>query len=256
MKLEKIKSTTKIVNSARPLFYKGTNGKAVLLLHGYRGVVNEMQYLAERLHQAGFSVVVPRLPGHGTNGTDFLQTGRRDWLRRAFDAYTELKNTYETVYAAGLSMGGLLTLILASHFPIERIALAAPALISTNKLIYLSPLLQYVMPHSYIGHEETSDDPDRQLMSKEYWSYRFGHQVYNLFRLQLMARRCLPKVHASILTIVSHSDNSVPLKAADMIERKTPSTEKKRIELQNSSHLIVNDSEREKVADEIIDWFS
>ena len=184
-----------------------------------------------------------------------MQSNWHDWLRTAIDAYLELKKQFETVYVTGQSMGGILTLLLASHFPIERIALAAPAVVNKNKMIYLSPLLRFFMQRKYIGHEEESDDPERQYISSEYWSYRFGHQIYGLLRLQLMARRRLSKVTAATLTLVSHNDDAVPVEAADLIERKISAESKKRIEFEQSSHIIVNDTDKEKAADEIVAWF-
>lgn len=255
MKLEKIPAETKRTSLARPRYYQGKNGRAVLVLHGFTGLTDEMDYLAQRLHQAGFSVSVPRLPGHGTNGEDFMQSGWRDWLRHAIDAYLELKSRHETVYVSGLSMGGILTLLLAAHFPVDRIALAAPAVLTMNRLIYLSPVLRFFMRRSFIGHEEKSDDPERQFISEEYWSYRFGHQVYSLFRLQLMARRRLRKVDAATLILVSHNDDAVPVEVADFIEKGIAAASFKRIEFEASSHIIVNDTDKEQAADEIVAWF-
>lgn len=256
MKLEKIPSQTTITGIGMPRYYAGNNGKAVLVLHGFTGIADNVDYLAQRLHRAGFSVAVPRLPGHGTNGEDFMQSSWHDWLRKAIDAYLELKKQFETVYVMGLSMGGVLTLLLASHFPVERIALAAPAVVNKNKMIYLSPLLQFFLRRKYIGHEEESDDPERQFISNEYWSYRFGHQIYGLLRLQLMARQRLSKVTAATLTLVSHSDEAVPVVAADLIEKRISASATKRIEFETSSHIIVNDTDKEKAADEIVAWFS
>ncbi|MFW6208568.1 MAG: alpha/beta hydrolase [Spirochaetota bacterium] len=256
MKIEKIPADTKVTTLGMPRYYEGDNGKAVLVLHGFTGLADEMDYLAQRLNRAGFTVSVPRLPGHGSNGKDFMQSGWRDWLRCAIDAYLELKTRFETVYVSGLSMGGILTLLLASHFPIERIALAAPAVINLNKMIYLSPILRFFMRRSFVGHAEESDDPERQLISNEYWSYRFGHQIYGLLRLQLMARRRLSKLRAASLILVSHSDDAVPVEVADLIEKRSSARSIRRIEFERSSHIIVNDTDREPAADEIVAWFT
>jgi len=256
MKLEQIPGDTKVTSIGMPRYYQGSNDKAVLLLHGFTGVANEMQYLAERLNEAGFTVAVPRLPGHGTTGKDFMLTNRRDWMRRAVDAYLELQSKYEKVYVVGLSMGGLLTLLLAAQFPVKRIALAAPALLINNKLIYLSPILRFFLRKHYVGHEEKSEDPEYQYLSDEYWSYRYGNQVYHLFRLQLAARRALSKVQVPALTLVSHNDHTVPVRVAELIEQRIASPNTKRVELSTNSHIIVNDSEKERAADEIVAWFS
>ena len=62
---------TRVLKSALPLFLEGTNGKAVLVQHGFNGYPTEMYGLAHRLHDEGYTVVVPRLPGHATSLADF-----------------------------------------------------------------------------------------------------------------------------------------------------------------------------------------
>ena len=122
MRLQNIPNTTMVKPVFLPQFYEG-GSTAVLIIHGYTGAPFEMSYLAERLNKAGFTVSVPRLPGHGTNGRDFLESGWKDWLRACVDAYLNLKAYYKTVYITGLSMGGVLTILLAAKFKPEKIIL-------------------------------------------------------------------------------------------------------------------------------------
>src|SRR6056297_781524 len=127
-KITSVPPVTRVKSLGLPGFYEGNNGKAVLAIHGFTGISDNLRYLSERLNREGFTVSLPRLPGHGTDSADFRTTGRGDWLRRSIDAYLDLRSEYETVYVIGSSMGGLLTLLLASMFRIPRIALAAPAI--------------------------------------------------------------------------------------------------------------------------------
>ena len=60
-------------------FFRG-NDTCILLIHGYTGSPHDMLYLGKRLHQAGFSVFIPRLPGHGTNHIDFLNSNYHQWV--------------------------------------------------------------------------------------------------------------------------------------------------------------------------------
>jgi len=256
MNLEKIPYETKVKNIGMPGYLEGDNGKAVLLLHGFTGLADDVKYLGGRLNQAGFTVMMPRLPGHGTNSSDFQLTGRRDWLRRSIDSYLELANSYETIYAAGISMGGLLTIILASMFPLPRIALAAPAIINTNKLIHLTPVLRFLIRKLPSSSDEIYSDPEREFIASEYWRWRFSAQTYELYKLQKAARRALGSIDADTLTLVSRGDRTVPPEAADMIEQGIISSRKKRIVLEKSPHVLVNDIEKERVADEIVAWFS
>ena len=234
--------------SVHALLGENGAGKSTLL---------KMLYLAERLHAAGFTVSLPRLPGHGTNRADFLRTGARDWLRAVIDRYLDLHSRCSQVYVTGLSMGGVLALILGARFPVERIALAAPALSATNSLIPLTPLLKFFIPGIRSSYEEQSEDPERNFLAREYWEWNSTVQVAELNRLQRRSRRLLQKVTGSVLTLVSRADDTVPVSVADMIERRcTSAAVKETIIFENSPHVMVNGEEKERVADEIVRWFS
>ena len=55
---------------------------------------------------AGFSVELPRLPGHGTSVEDMMGTSWSDWSNAALAAYDDLSRRCERVAVVGLSMGG------------------------------------------------------------------------------------------------------------------------------------------------------
>jgi carboxylesterase len=93
----------------------GPNG--ALVLHGYTGNPHSMRPLATALADAGFTVELPLLPGHGTTVEEMLKTGWPDWSGAAEAAYTDLAGRCERVVIAGLSMGGTLTCWLASRHP-------------------------------------------------------------------------------------------------------------------------------------------
>jgi carboxylesterase len=255
MRYDDIPADTAIQPSSRSRFYSGGD-TGVLVIHGFTGTTDEMQYLAERLHGAGFTVSLPRLPGHGTNRGDFLRTGARDWTRRVIDAYLELRCRCREVYVAGLSMGGLLTIVLAARFPVERIALCAPALTASNKLIPFTPLLKFVLPGVPSPYQEKSDDPERRFLAREYWKWHATASIAELHALQRRARRLLPRVAAEVLTFVSHEDDTVPIGVADIIEQRCGSPVKEKVELEHSPHVMVNGEEKERIADEIVRWFS
>ncbi|HEY5014541.1 MAG TPA: alpha/beta fold hydrolase [Acidimicrobiia bacterium] len=93
----------------------GTNG--VLVLHGFTGCPQSMRPLAEACAAAGFSVELPRLPGHGTTIADMLPTSWTDWSRAAAAAYDDLAARCARVVVCGLSMGATLTAWLATQRP-------------------------------------------------------------------------------------------------------------------------------------------
>lgn len=104
----------------------GPNG--VLVLHGFTGNPQSMRPLAEAFADAGFSVELPLLPGHGTSIEDMLPTRFPDYAEAAEKAYAALAARCDRVVVAGLSMGGTLTLLLAERHPeIAGIVLVNPA---------------------------------------------------------------------------------------------------------------------------------
>ncbi len=255
MRFFKIPAETVVFPSAHSRFYE-EGEEAVLLIHGHHAYTGELFYLFDRLKDEGFTVSLPRLPGHGTNGRDFHQTGYRDWLRCVTDEYINLKSRYSKVYVAGLSMGGVLTLLLAEQFDPDGIALMAPAVSIRNKLFYLSPYLKYLIPRirtNWSPAEEESEE--RRAIGREYWQYHDAAKVHDLLILQKMAIKKLGNVTSPTLTIVSLGDKTVPPEAADLIENGITSKEIKRIVLKESPHVIVDGCDREQVADEVISWF-
>ncbi len=105
-----------VLKDAEPFQYEG-NDIGVLVVHGFTGSTQSMRYLGESLHRRfGFSVVGPRLPGHGTSPDDMETTGYLDWLGGAEEALRTLAARKRKVFVTGLSVGGTLTLNLAARF--------------------------------------------------------------------------------------------------------------------------------------------
>ncbi len=82
------------------------SSSGVLVLHGFTGNPASMRSIAENAAAAGYSVSLPRLPGHGTSVEDMMTTTWADWSKAAEAAYDELALTCSRIAVVGLSMGG------------------------------------------------------------------------------------------------------------------------------------------------------
>jgi len=108
----------------------------VLVLHGFTGNPQGLRGLAEAFAAAGFAVDLPLLPGHGTSVDDMVDTTWDDWAGAAESAYAALAARCERVVVAGLSMGGSLTVWLASRHPeIAGIVCVNPAIEVPDELV-------------------------------------------------------------------------------------------------------------------------
>lgn len=98
-------------------FLEGTNGRAVLLMHGISSGASQMLPMAYFLNDFGYSVYCTNLAGHGTYPGDMFHTGCTELIQKSEYDYGLLKAEYDTVYAGGLSTGGCLSLYLAAKHP-------------------------------------------------------------------------------------------------------------------------------------------
>ena len=78
-----------ILQGAEPFFFKG-NHIGVLVCHGFTGTTQSMRYLGEQLHGAGFTVIGPRLKGHGISPAAMAKTTAQDWIDSVDEALVEL----------------------------------------------------------------------------------------------------------------------------------------------------------------------
>ena len=116
-----------ILPGAEPLSHNG-GPTGVLVIHGFTGSPQSMDPIAQACIGSGHTVEMPRLPGHGTSVEDMLSTSWADWSAHVEHAYLDLASRCERVFVTGLSMGGALTLWLASrHNAIAGIAIANSA---------------------------------------------------------------------------------------------------------------------------------
>ena len=241
------------VRKATPIFMVGGK-RGVLFVHGFTGSPHDFEYMASRVHEMGFTVSVPRLPGHGTCGEDFLKTGSRDWLRRAFDAYYDLSAVCDEVSVVGLSMGGAIAIVLAAALkPKKLVTLAAATHVRDWRvsIAWLVGLFRNRIPKESGGKFE---DPELEYLRKEYWSYHWPKQISHLHKIMRMARKCVKQVTSDTLVIAARRDDVVPLEAAEFIYENVKTENKKLLVFEESGHVLTNDVEREAVTNAVINW--
>jgi carboxylesterase len=125
--------TAPILPGAEPYSATGDE-RGALVLHGFTGNPQSMRGLALALADAGLSVELPLLPGHGTDIADMVPTTWADWSAAAERAYDELAARCEVVAVVGLSMGGTLAVWLAQRHPeIAALALVNPLVSSPDE---------------------------------------------------------------------------------------------------------------------------
>jgi carboxylesterase len=105
-----------LLPGAEPFAHDG-GPVGVVVSHGFTGTPASLRPWAQHLAAAGFTVRLPRLPGHGTTWPEMNATRWTDWYGEIARAHDELSARCDQVYAMGLSMGGTLVTRLAEERP-------------------------------------------------------------------------------------------------------------------------------------------
>ena len=66
-----------ILKGAEPFILKG-GSIGILLVHGFTGSPAEIALLGQFLHKQNYTVIAPRLTGHGTSVEDLEHTTKED----------------------------------------------------------------------------------------------------------------------------------------------------------------------------------
>ncbi len=126
----------------------------VLMIHGLSDSPYAFRALGERLHDEGFTVMLLRVPGHGTCPGALAQVEWQDWAAAVRVAARDLRGRLPEgtpMVVAGFSNGGALT----THYAIcsiEDDSLPVPdALVLVSPMIGITPLAEITRYHDWIA---------------------------------------------------------------------------------------------------------
>lgn len=247
-----VKSTFKL---GLPIYLKGNNNKAILLIHGFTGSTYDFKDLAVRLNEKGYTVYAVRLPGHATDGIDFLSVKAEDWVREVYDKYLDLKAQYNKVYVVGYSMGGTLALYLGSFFDIDRIVLVAPGIKIKDELFEFAPFFALIFSKVKASNFIPSNIPELEYLDREYWQYTWVRPAVELRKLIKVVIRRIDKVKSSVLVIVGDKDQVIDLKGVEEIKRKGSFKSFEVYTVKGGDHFLFIKDKKSEVIDKILEFF-
>jgi carboxylesterase len=233
------------VPGAEPFFLPaGKTG--CLLVHGFTGTPKEMRLMGDALHLQGITVYGVRIAGHGTDIKDMPRLRWRDWLASVEDGLHLLRDYCDHVFIAGLSMGGILSLLAASYLPLNgAIAMATPYQIKTDWRIKIAKPLSVLVPYVDKGRSDTVDKQTARTHI-DYPAYP-TRSIAELVDLIKAAHANLKHIHIPILMINSRSDRTVPESHQQWYIRQFQGKDLETLMLTDSGHVITEDVEREVV---------
>ncbi len=217
----------------------------VLLCHGFSGAPGSLRDWADHLADAGYTVRLPLLPGHGTRWQDLNRTTFDDWLAEVTREFRELTATCRAVVVCGLSMGGTLTLRLAELYPDQMagIVLVNPSVLTERWDAKILPLMQRVVPR-FPG---ITSDIAKPGVTEPGYKYMPLKAVYSLSKAWPVVRADLPKVTVPVLLLHSTVDHVVEPVNAQVVRNEVGSSDVIDIQMTRSHHVATMDYDAELI---------
>lgn len=239
-----------LLPGAEPWFHEG-GPAGVLVLHGFTGNPASLRGVAEALADAGFTVDLPLLPGHGTKIEDMIPTGFDDWLGHAEAHYQVLVERCEKVVVVGLSMGGALTAWLGSDHP--EIA----GLVCINPVISVPDGMRAAVTEVLASGADRfagigSDIADPDAVETAYADTPLA-PLLTLFDASENVGARLGRITSPLLIITSTQDHVVPPHNSDVLAAQVAGPVE-RLMCERSYHVVTMDYDKDLVIASTVDF--
>jgi carboxylesterase len=240
-----------LMPGAEPYSHDGGD-TGVLLLHGFTGSPKSMKPWGEFLASHGYTVRVPRLPGHGTRWQDMNITTWQDWYAEADRSFRELAARSSQVFVMGLSMGGSLTLRLAEMKgdAIAGIVLVNPAVHSERPDRFALPIIKHVIG-SFPGISNDIKKPGQDEGAYDRIPLKAAHSLTHLWSA---VKTDIAAIDQPLLLFRSAEDHVVEASNAAWILSHVSSTDVREIVLMDSFHVATLDNDADLIHRESLDF--
>jgi len=248
-----------IIPTAESFFFLGDRSKpACLLIHGFTGTPKEMRWMGEYLNQQGFTCLGVRLAGHATVPEDMIASSWTDWTASVEDAYFLLRGVTENIFLIGLSMGGVLSLLMSTRLKVRGvIAISTLYKLPDDRRLRYVKLISRFMPFM----PKSKEAPGAGWFDKEAWREHVAYPqnpVLSLGELDKLLgemRVALPKVNVPVLLIHSKNDKYVlPENMPQIDAALVNASDKTMLYVTESGHVVTRDAARQQVFESAVEF--
>ena len=235
---------------------QGGDGRVgALCLHGLTGTPYEVRPLAEALAAHGMRARGPVLPGHDSSPEELARVPYTAWIEAAREEIRKLRGQHETVFVAGLSMGGVVTLAIASEGLADAIAVVGtPLRLHPAPVVALLPVAKYV--HPYLPKRGGSDiqDPEARARHPGYKKMPL-RSTHELVKMQRWVRKRLDRITTPIFVGHGALDRTADPHDAHEIAGAVSSDDRQLLILERSGHVAPVDYDGPRVSEAIAAFF-
>ncbi|MEK6752333.1 MAG: alpha/beta fold hydrolase [Chloroflexota bacterium] len=243
---------TQIIPTTEPFFFPGGR-TGVLLVHGFTGAPKEMRWMGEYLNGQGYTCLGIRLNGHATNPEDMRRSHWTDWTASVEDGIQLLSGSVDRIFLVGLSMGGVLSLLMSARLA-QRVAgvvaMSTPYQLPDDYPVWVLKLYSLLVRDAPKSKEVPGSSWFDKAAFAEHISYP-KNPMRSVVQLKLLLNEmqaALPEVRQPVLLIHSKDDPYVlPENMEKIYAGLVNATDKTKVFVTGSGHVVTRDAARHQV---------
>ena len=212
--------------------------------------------MGEYLNEQGLTCLGIRLTGHATDPEDMIRSNWTDWTASVEDGYHLLHGITDNIFFVGLSMGGMLSLLMSTRLTVRGVIA-----ISTLYKLPEDPRLKYIDLIGKVKKYMPKGGGDASWFDREALK---GHISYpenpvrsigELNKLLGEMRATLPKVEVPVLLIHSKDDKYVDPENMEWIYADLKNaSDKTKLYITGSGHVVTRDAARRQVFESALEF--
>jgi carboxylesterase len=217
----------------------------VVVSHGFTGTPASLRPWAQYLADAGYSVRLPLLPGHGASWRETNRSRWPQWYEAVEASYRELATRCDVVFAAGLSMGACLVTRLAEQHPdkIAGLVLVNPAYGTRRIDAKFAPYISWAVR----SRPSIGGDIKKPGVEEPAGDRTPVVAFASLLKLWKVTVADLGEVRAPILMYRSREDHVVDDLSGQLLKAGAVNTTVREVILENSFHVATLDNDAPQI---------
>ncbi|MBI65358.1 MAG: hypothetical protein CMG64_03600 [Candidatus Marinimicrobia bacterium] len=226
----------------------------VYLVHGFSSTTYEMKMLFDFLEKKKYYVVCKNLPGHGTTVDDCNRQKFSDWLKFSEIEFAKLASKVDQIFIIGSSMGGVISLYLASMFPVNGVIVGGTVFqFKKPFMTFLGSVLSKILKYENKRNMFPKDVRDKI----EFYGYsQYPLVALSEFRkMNKLVKRKMNNMNAPILIIHSNSDRTSVKENVNIIKNNISSQDKKVLIVNDAHHNMFDENVDQKLIFENVSDF-
>jgi len=243
-----------ILPGAGPFYYEGNNIGVIIIHGGGGGTCADLNPLAKEIHQkSGYTVSVPLLPGFGTSPKILRKTSIEDFKKAIEAEIDSLKGKCEKMIIGGHSMGGILTLIMASKYDLNGIfTISAPIGVQRPDTI-LKMILKVLthVPYFPVEYKKLKEETEGKWVGYKKIPINMGFKISKLLNQMKVS---LKDVKCPALLMQGRLDSAIKPDSMEKIYNAINSEKKNKVWLENNDHPILDSPDHNVIVSEILNF--